>query len=327
MRKKIEVVVFEGALPLDISGAAAVFSTATKIFEKAGQNNGYEMHFTAKRTGSVILEGNFSVCIDACIGEIGDVDMILIPGGLGIEEVITDVEFMEKVQRAVEGTPQVVSVCAGSGILAATGILDGRTAATHWLMASRFSAQYPKVNFDASMLYQKDGHVYTSAGVSTGIDLALSIVEEDYGRKLAMRVAKLLVVYYRRPGWQTQFSPLLEMQTSSTERFAELEEWIVENISRKLPVELLAEQAGMSPRNFARVFVKETGKTPAKYVEEVRLEHARAMLEAGECDIDHVAAVSGFEREERMRKAFLRTFGVSPRQYISHFAVPKERNT
>lgn len=325
MHKKIEVVIFDGALPLDISGATAVFSAATALLQEAGLDGGYDFCYAAKELGTFSLDGNFPMCIGSVIGETGYNDMLLIPGGLGVDAAIADVEFMKKVHHAVSASVQVVSVCTGSGILAAIGILDGRTAATHWVMASEFSARYPQVHFDSSVLFQRDGHVYTSAGVSTGIDLALSIVEEDFGHELAMRVARLLVVYYRRPGWQTQFSPLLEAQTRLTKRFAKLQEWILQNFSQKLSVELLAEKAGMSSRNFARVFGKETGKTPGKYVEEVRLEHARAMLEAGECDFDRVALISGFGREERMRRAFVRTFGVSPRQYRSHFSVAKER--
>lgn len=325
MIKKVEVILFNNALPLDVTGPTTVLSTASKLLQAEGVECGYQLNYTGLDIGRVNLDGDFPMLVDNRIGEIGDVDMLLVPGGLGVDAFIDTQGAVETVANAAKKATRIVSVCTGAGILAAAGLLNGRKASTHWRSTEKFINAYPEVCFDTDALYQKDGNIYTSAGVTTGIDLALSIVEEDWGRDLAMQVARILVVYYHRPGWQTQFSPPLEVQANSKGRFAALHEWVLEHLMYKLSVEELADEAGMSPRNFARVFTMETGMTPAKYVEGVRLEHVRTLLEAGECDFDHVASASGFKREERMRKAFKRKFGISPREYISHFAVTEEK--
>jgi transcriptional regulator GlxA family with amidase domain len=203
------------------------------------------------------------------------------------------------------------SVCSGAYLLAEAGLLDGRRATTHWSRTDDFARRYPKVRLDADRIFIRDGDVWTSAGITAGIDLALALVEADLGGQIARRVAQQLVVHQRRPGGQSQFSALIDLG-GRTARFAELMDWMRAHLAEPLTVERLAEQAAMSPRNFARAFAAETGTTPAKAVERLRLEAARTAVETGHAPIDRVAEQSGFGDPERMRRAFLRAFGQPP---------------
>ncbi len=206
---------------------------------------------------------------------------------------------------------RLCSVCSGAFILAAAGLLDGRRATTHWNRSGEFGAMFPRVQLESDRIFIRDGHIWTAAGVTAGIDLALVLIEEDLGDAVAKRVAQELVVYYRRPGGQSQFSSLLDL-TMPQGRFADLLGWMRENITRPLVVEHLAEQVGMSPRNFSRAFSRELGVSPAKAVERLRLDLARERVEAGVQRISEIAEQTGFHDQERMRRAFMRHFGLPP---------------
>jgi transcriptional regulator GlxA family with amidase domain len=212
-------------------------------------------------------------------------------------------------------------VCSGAGILAATGLLDGRRATTHWRVSAEFVRAFPKVRIEPDRIYVKDGKFWSSAGITAGIDLALALIAEDLGEAAAKRAAQELVVYYRRPGGQTQFSALLDMAQDKG-RFARLLTFMRDHLAEPLTAERLAAEACMSPRHFARAFLKETGLTPAKAVERLRLEVAREQMEAGAARVEAVAERTGFVDPERMRRAFLRAFGQPPqalrRQALRH---------
>ncbi len=321
MKQAVEIILFTEALGLDVTGPLGVFSTATELLSRQGkQSEGYEALFSATQPGTIVLDGGMPVLAKQKIGHGPAPDILLVPGGIGVPAFINDFSAITSVREAARRSKRIVSVCNGAFVLAEAGLLDGVRAATHWVVADRFARDYPSVQLERDALYIKEGDIYTSAGVTTGIDLALSIVEDDYGHDLAMQVARMLLVYYRRPGWQSQFSSLLEMQDRVCGRFTHLQQWIQEHLDHRLQVEELAAESGMSPRNFARVFVQETGQTPGKYVEDMRLDRARRLLESGLRDLDHVAEKAGFRRQERLQRAFRRRFGISPRQYQAHFA-------
>jgi len=206
---------------------------------------------------------------------------------------------------------RVASVCSGAYLLAEAGLLDGKRATTHWGRSEEFARRYPKVRVEPDRIYVREGEVWTSAGITAGIDLALALIEDDLGGDIARRTAQQLVVHQRRPGGQSQFSALLEIGGVNG-RFAGLMDWMRERLAEPLGVERLAGQAAMSPRHFARTFTAETGLTPAKAVERLRLEAARVRVEAGHDPIERVAEASGFRDPERMRRAFLRAFGQPP---------------
>ena len=212
-------------------------------------------------------------------------------------------------------------MCVGSFLLAEAGILDGRRAATHWMHAPLLASRYPAVAVEPDAIFIRDGRVWSSAGVTSGIDLALSLIEQDAGRKVAIDVARMLVVYLKRAGGQSQYSALLAAQAQSdSDSFSELEQWIVENLKSDLRVETLAERVNMSPRNFARLYAKTRGRTPAKAVEAIRIDAARRQLEETADRIATIAQACGFGHEEQMRTAFIRVLGVPPREYRKHFA-------
>jgi transcriptional regulator GlxA family with amidase domain len=215
------------------------------------------------------------------------------------------------VRAAAGQARRTSSVCSGSFILAAAGLLDGRRATTHWARAAEFARAYPQVRVEPDRIFIRDGAVWTSAGITAGIDLALALVAEDLGEAAAKRAAQQLVVYHRRPGGQSQFSALLEADRPSS-RFSPLLTWARERLDERLPVERLADRVAMSPRHFARAFVTETGMTPAKAIERLRLEAARERVESGGGTIEGVAAHTGFGDPERMRRAFIRAFGQPP---------------
>jgi transcriptional regulator GlxA family with amidase domain len=217
---------------------------------------------------------------------------------------------------------RVASVCLGAFVLAWTGVLDGKRAVTHWRYCPRLADGFSRISVEPNAIFVKDGRVWTSAGVSAGIDLALAMIEEDFGHITALDVARRLVVFLKRPGGQSQFSTVLAAQASDVEgRFSALHAWIIENIAGDLKVEALARKAGMTPRTFARAYVSRTGMTPASGVEALRVETARLLLESKEIrGVVEVAQRAGFGDDERMRRAFMRHLGVSPSEYRSRFS-------
>jgi len=238
-------------------------------------------------------------------------DTVIVAGGEGTRAASLDQRLLRYVQRAASATRRIASVCSGAYILAAAGLLDGRRATTHWERSDDFARRFPKVRLEADRIWIKDGEVWTSAGITAGIDLALAMIAQDLGEDVARATARQLVVFHRRPGGQSQFSALLEMDRAEG-RFGPVLAWARENLAESLNVEHLATRAAMSPRNFARAFARETGVTPAKAVERLRLEAARARLEVPSAAMDAIARETGFGDPERMRRAFVRAFGQPP---------------
>ncbi|WP_266180357.1 GlxA family transcriptional regulator [Dyella humicola] len=305
---------------LDISGPQTVFSSANHFLEERG-STGYERHTVSMAGGVVMtLEGiGIHTRPTRELDEV-EIDTIVVPGARDMLVVLTDDALVSWLRTASHRVRRVASVCSGAFLLAEAGLLCGRRATTHWLFGDALSHRYPDISVEPNAIYVHDGPVWTSAGVSTGIDLSLALVQEDHGHALSMRVARQLVLYMKRPGGQTQFSELLKAQTSDEGVFAPLHAWIEKHLSdSRLTVEDLAEQAHMGPRSFARSYKEKTGQTPARALELFRLEAARRLLEQTRISTAEVARKCGFGSEERMRVTFKRHLKISPSDYRKHF--------
>lgn len=327
--RHIVFALYPGFVGLDLAGPLDVFSCATRLAERQGRPAPYRCHFVAHAAGPVVSSSGLSVladttpdAFDAAVAgpDASAPHTLVVPGGVTPGREGGDPDLRAMVSGLAASARRVVSVCTGALLLAACGLLDGRRATTHWQACARLAAAYPAVRVEPDAIFVRDGNVVTSAGVTAGIDLALHLVEEDLGPATAMEVARLLVVYRRRVGNQSQFSAPLRAQARAGARFGPLHVWMEARLGEDLGVERLAGQAHMSPRHFARVFPQETGMSPARYVEQLRLDRARELLESGESHMQTVAVAAGFGSEERLRRAFQRRMGVTPSQYLEHFS-------
>ena len=304
MTRRIDVVIFPQFQILDAAGPIAAFEIAARFAPGA-----YALTVIAAEPGWV--ESSSGAALHAAAWPTTAPDTLLIAGGDGTRNADLVGALAVPVRDLAAGARRTASVCSGAFILAEAGLLDGRRATTHWNRSAGFARAYPRVKVESDRIFVRDGPVWTSAGISAGIDLALAMIADDLGEALARDVARQLVVPHRRAGGQSQFSPVLEAQRTDG-RFAALLDWARSCLDQPLTVEDLAARACMSPRHFARAFTSETGATPAKAVERLRLEAAQAMVEADVAPLDAVAQKSGFGDPERMRRAFIRVFGQSP---------------
>lgn len=306
---------------LDLTGAQTVFWAATKAMTERGQS-GYMLH-TASLEGGLMRTAE-GLAVDTCTLRRFDedvIDTLIVPGAPDIRQAMIDcVDLVDWLRAAATKARRTASVCSGTFLMAQAGLLDGRRAATHWAMCDMLKSGFPAIEVDLDAIFVQQDRLWTSAGVSAGIDMALALVEADCGREVALQVARELVVFLKRPGGQAQFSELLQSQTRDSAGFDELHAWIAEHLNDDLSIERLAHQARMSPRNFARVYKRQTGRTPAKAVEVFRLEAARRLLEDSRRNIDQIARSCGFGDEERMRHTFQRHLLISPRDYRHRFS-------
>jgi len=321
MMRRVVIVVFPGVNLLDVAGPSEVFSS---LAEAGGQEevvNGYSVELASTtRELQVKTSGGVAVVADHCLSEVrGPIDTLLLPGGVGVWEAARDKVFLDQLRRIVPESRRVGSVCTGAFLLAAAGLLDGRRATTHWRWCDRLANEHESVTVEPDAIFVRDGEVYTSAGVTAGMDLTLAFVEEDLGRAAAMEIARHLVMFVRRPGGQSQFSPLLELQAADRRPFRDLQVWIAEHLAEDLSVENLARQAHMSARNFARAFHKEIGTTPAKLVERLRIDAVRRRLEETDASLDRIARDCGFGSADAMRRSFFRVLRVPPSDYRDRF--------
>ena len=321
--KRVLFVAFPDVGLLDLTGAQTVFWAATKAMEARGLK-GYE-RCTASLAGGLVRSAEGLELMTTPLADYrpAPVDTLIVPGSPHMASVLDDsAPLIQWLRRASGRTRRTASVCSGAFLLAAAGLLDDKRATTHWLMFDMMKQRFPRVQIDRDAIFVQQGAVWTSAGVTAGIDLALALVEADCGHDVAMEVARELVVFLKRPGGQSQFSELLQAQTDDTATFDTLNLWIAAHLNHPtLTVDTLADQAHMSPRNFARVYKEKTGRTPAKAVEVFRLEAARRLLEDSTRNIDQIAVSCGFGDEERMRVTFQRNLGVAPRDYRKRFAA------
>lgn len=304
--KAIGVYIYRDFQILDAVGPISAFELAARVCDLPA----YRLTILAREEGSVASSSGVALQATAAMN-CEPLDTLIVVGGLGVDRAVEDEDTLAFLREGTASARRLCSVCSGAMLLAEAGLLDGRQATTHWRRAPELARRYPKVRVEPDSIFVRSGHVWTSAGISAGIDLALALIAEDLGEAVARAVAQEMVVYYRRPGGQSQFSALLEMDTAD-DRFARLLAWMRDHIGERLTTDVLASQAAMSPRHFSRAFRDATGTTPAKAVERLRLEVARVKVEEGTQPVETIAAAAGFNDPERMRRAFLRAFGAPP---------------
>jgi transcriptional regulator GlxA family with amidase domain len=320
--KLVVFVAFSQMGLLDITGAQTVFWAASRYMEERGLPP-YDRHTISLNGGLVISAEGVGIDTEALsyLSD-ADIDTIIVPGSPHIIDVLDESSTLALwLSNRYARVRRIASVCSGAFLLAQAGLLEGKRAATHWAMLDLLQKRYPSIKIDGDAIFVNEGSIWTSAGVTAGIDLALALVEEDCGHDIAMKVARELVVYMKRSGGQSQFSELLQAQSSDTS-FDKLHEWVNNNLQNKnMTIDTLSAQAYMSPRNFARVYKQKTGRTPAKAIEIFRLEAARRLLEDSPHSISEIASRCGFGDEERMRITFHRNLAVSPSEYRKRFSV------
>jgi len=305
MTRRVAFLIFPDFQLLDAAGPISAFEIAERYAPKT-----YELRVIAKQPGAVTSTSGASMNAGT-LGRPSSIDTLIVVGGEGTRAASKDERIVKFVSNCGAQARRVASVCSGAYILAATGLLDGRAATTHWTRSDDFARKFPRVKLDADRIFVKAGKFWSSAGITAGIDLSLALIAEDIGEAVARKVAQQLVVYYRRPGGQSQFSTLLELERADG-RFAPLLDFVRTNLRERLSVDELAAQACMSPRNFARLFQTETGTSPARAVMRLRAETARAQIESGGASVQEIARNCGFGDPERMRRAFVSLFGRPP---------------
>lgn len=320
--RKIAAFVYDGCQHLDVAGPLEVFSRTSRwlVDHSIVDEPAYHVQVTAMENGFVRTSSGLKLKVDTALGRLETVDTFLVVGGIGSEVALKDPTLLELLVERAHNTRRFGSICSGALILAAAGLLRGKEATTHWSSCDRLAELEPTCIVKSNALYVMSEDIFTSAGVTAGIDLALSMVEQDFGKVTAVSVAQELVVYRRRRGGQDQFSRFLEAEKQE-DRFGGLHLWILDNIDDCLTVDRLAHHAGMSPRNFSRTFKQEMGMSPAQFVTRVRVEEARRQLESGAESLKQVAARCGFADEQNLRRIFHRLLGISPMEYRDRFGA------
>jgi transcriptional regulator GlxA family with amidase domain len=297
---------------LDVAGPMQVFASANDLVLA------YLLKVVAKGGKGATASAGMTLAAGP-LPEGGEaLDTLLVAGGKGADAAAEDPALLEWVRQRAAQARRVASVCTGAVLLAAAGLLDGRRAATHWEYCARLAQRFPSVRVDPDPIFVRDGSVWTSAGVTAGIDLALALVEEDLGRSVALAVARYLVVFLKRPGGQAQFSTALALQAVE-DRFGALHDWINGHLSEDLSLSVLADRAAMSERSFSRHYAQATGQTPARAIERLRVEAARRLLSESRTPVKRIVQRCGFGSEETMRRSFLRLLAVTPQDYRSRF--------
>jgi transcriptional regulator GlxA family with amidase domain len=321
--RRVAFVAAPGTEILDLVGPLQVFARAAEMFGK--QNPGsppiYSVEvISTSAQRSLVTNCGVRITAHKTFREVrGKIDTLLAAGGSAIENDEIDIEVVRWLRKIAGRIRRIGSVCTGAMLLARAGLLDGRKVTTHWNWCALLTKRCPRADVDPNPIFVRDENVYTSAGVTAGMDLALALVEEDHGSRLALQVARNLVLYLRRPGGQSQFSAALSLQLTDRKPLRELESWVLDNLNKPLTVPVLAQRVAMSPRNFARVFTKEMRTTPAKFIERLRVEAARRRLEESQNSMETIAGECGFGNVNSMRNVFQRALKIPPGQYRCHF--------
>lgn len=322
--KRIGLLGFDGVMALDLVGPVDAFTSA-EIEEPNGQpSRCYEVVIIGFSDKSFVSESGVVFHPHKTMSNAPALDTLILPGGKGLRVPETQARVAEWIKNRINRIRRVATVCTGAYGLAATGLLDGRCVTTHWRYALDLARRFPKLKVNPNALYLKDGKFYTGAGITAGIDLSLALIEEDFGPRVALAVARELVVYLKRPGGQEQFSEPLRFQVRSSDRFAELAAWIQGHLQQDLSAESLANRACLSPRHFSRRFKDAFGSPPAAFVEGLRLSEARERLTLPDQTIESVADSVGFKSADAFRRAFERRFGIAPSNYRKNFAMRSE---
>jgi len=314
----IGILAFPSVQLLDVVGPADVFAEAAR---QLGDPRAYVVQVIGTEPGVLRSSCGLRLAVDATVsGFRGKLDTLLVAGSPEVEALRSGRELHGWLQAQARSVRRLGSVCTGAFVLAAAGLLDGSRVTTHWNEVAQLRAEHPQVLLEPDAIYVKDGPLYTSAGVTAGLDLALAMVEEDHGRELALRVARELVMFLKRPGGQSQFSAHLAAQSAEKSHIRELQDHVLSHLKADLSVPRLATRARMSERNFTRVFREETGMTPAQFVEKARIDEARRQLEDSAVPLKRLATKVGYANVDAFSRAFNRRFGVSPSEYRKQFA-------
>ncbi|VXD00415.1 Transcriptional regulator [Pseudomonas sp. 8Z] len=325
--KTIACLIYPDVMSLDVTGPLQVFASANVERQRQGLPPYYRLQLLAEEVGPIATSAGFQLVADNSWRTVdsASLDTLLIPGGPGEAQQCRNAELLRWLHASEPHVRRLGSVCSGALVMASAGLLDGHRATTHWADAEQLAQKNPKVIVQADCLHTFDAndelhsHIFTSAGVTAGIDLALALLEADLGRPMALTVARRLVLFLRRPGDQAQFSQLLSPEPSRTPKLAALLDWIPANLAADLSLPRLAEQACMAPRSLSRAFVNELGMGPGRYVERVRLEAARQLLHDAQASISTVARLTGFGHAENLRRCFHKHLAISPQEYLQRF--------
>jgi transcriptional regulator GlxA family with amidase domain len=326
--RRIAMLAYPDIQILDVVGPLEVFSRTARWLKEHGRraDHAYVVEIIGLRRGAFAASSGLRLVADRAFAEVkGGLDTLLIAGGRGMERYRKHAPLLRWLRRQAEKVRRIGSVCTGAFILAEAGILHGLRVTTHWGSCARLAADYPDLTVEPDRIFVREGSVYTSAGVTAGMDLALAMVEEDLGREVALAVARELVLFLHRPGGQAQFSAQLAVQFAERQPLKELQAYVLDHPAADLSIGTLARRIAMSPRNFARVFAREVGMTPARFVLSVRVETARRLLEESSESLDAICAQSGLGTAESMRRAFMSTVGIPPGQYRARFNRRRER--
>lgn len=321
--RNVVFVAYDEITTLDLVGPVDVFDTAGRVAAQDPlRNESYALCIASVGGRSVRSTSGVRMEADAAVERLRrPIDTLVVVGGIGSRAASRNEVLVRAVARLAERARRVTSVCSGAFVLAAAGLLDGKRAATHWSSCEELASRFPKVTVEDDPIFVRDGRVWSSAGVTAGMDLALALVEDDLGRDVSLETARQLVLFARRGGGQSQFSPLLERQLAERDPIRELQTWILEHVDDDLSVPALARRVAMSPRHFARVFREEVGETPGAFVELARVEVARSLLETTGLPVERVGEAAGFGSAPTFRRVFRRRLGVGPRTYRDRFAA------
>lgn len=316
--RRIVVIGFENVQALDVTGPLEVFSVVNRLVQL--DPPAYRLEFVGPTRKPIATSSGLSLVPHGpIVGVRGAVDTLLVAGGLGARAAAADLALLQGLRRVARGARRVASVCTGAFLLAEAGLLKRKRATTHWAQCAALQRNYPDVLVERDPIFVRDGHIWTSAGVTAGMDLALAMVEEDLGAQMARDVARWLVLFLQRPGGQAQFSAQLQFQLADRRPIQELQAWIPDHLHENLSVSALASRVAMSVRHFARSFAHQVGVTPAKFVDAARVEAAQRALCSSVHSIDLIARRCGFNTIETLERAFRRTLRVSPQYYRRHF--------
>jgi transcriptional regulator GlxA family with amidase domain len=315
----VELLAFPSVQLLDVTGPLQVFATANDLAVQAGGTPLYNLKVVAPSDAPVTASAGLKLSTLPLPLTGTAIDTLIVAGGQGVEAAAADPVVIDWVQARAKRARRIASVCTGAFLLAASGLLDGRRAVTHWSFCAELARRFPRVRVESDPIFVRDGPVWSSAGVTAGIDLALALVEEDLGPTVALAVARYLVVFVKRPGGQAQFSTTLSLQAAD-DKFGALHEWINKHLGDPLPLQVLADRAGLSARSFSRHYAQATGLTPARAIERLRVEAARRLLLESSLPVKRISQRCGFGSEETMRRSFLRLLAVNPQDYRARFS-------
>ncbi|GLC91320.1 transcriptional regulator [Cupriavidus sp. TA19] len=323
----VGILLFPGFQLLDVAGPRDAFSEAEALSRRVHQ---YSIMTIGSTRGSITSSSGMTVVPDRTIFDpCPEFDTVLVPGGVGIFDAMQDISLCDWVAARSRTCRRLAAICNGAFLLGAAGLLNGRTATTHWIDATNLARRFPQAIIEPDRIYVKDKSIYTTAGVTAGIDLSLALIEEDYGRGLALDVAKYLVVYLRRAGGQSQFSPLLDAQGTANSEVERIQHYLQENLRQQHTLDSIAKKAHMSARNLSRLFARDCGISPMAFLNDARIDAARRFLEETDFSMKEIATKCGFDSQTGLRRAFQRRLQLTPLEYKQRFRSmqPEKRKT